>query len=124
MWEEIKRDEDTLKSIVQKWKERDDDITDMCISVINISYDQIVNFFCITSDLTEFDEKIFYVQKLIMICLSKYAARKFDLFPNTLKRDDEIKEKEEWKNELDVLLCDRMNNVISEKWHVLWVKTN
>ena len=73
-----------------------------------------------TNDLSDFDEKRFVVQKRIIICFSKYVVEKFELFPHTLKKIDELKEKEEWDKELDDLLCLRINGVISEKGNVLW----
>ena len=51
-------------------------------------------------------------------------VEKFDLFPSALKKVDKLKERDEWGKELDELLCQRMNNVINEKGHVLWAITN
>ena len=73
-----------------------------------------------TNDLFDFDDKRVVLQKRIIICLSKYLAEKFELFPHALRKIDKLKEKEEWAKELDDLLCLRINGVISEKGHVLW----
>ena len=93
IWDEIKRDEDNLRPIVQKWSERNNDITIMCISVIQLPCHQIEKIFDILSNLKDFDEKWVSIQKRITICLSKYIAEKFDLFPTSLKMVDKIKEK-------------------------------
>ena len=104
---------------MQKWSERSNDITVMCISFIQLPCHQIEKIFDIHSNLKDFDEKRVSIQKRIKNCLSKYIAKKFDLFPSALKKVDKIKEKEEWKKELDELLCQRMNNVVNEKGHIL-----
>ena len=37
---------------------------------------------------------------------------------------DKVKEKGEWKKELDEIFCQRMNKVINEIGHLLWAMTN
>lgn len=124
IWDEIKGDEDNLKPIVQKQNERNNDITSMCISVIQLPCHQIEKIFYFLNRLEDFDSKWVYIQKRITICLSKYIAERFDLFPSALEKVDRIKEKEEWEKELDEILCQRMNNVINEKGHILWAMNN
>lgn len=124
MWNEIKNCEDALNPIMNKWGGRDKDVTLFCVLVISLSYEWIEKTSDMTNDLSHFDEKRVVVQKRIMIYLSKYLSEKFELFPHALKKIDKLKEKEEWGKELDDLLCHRINGVISEKGHLLWVMKN
>ena len=55
--DELKRDEVKLRPLVQKWTERNNDITSMCISVIELPYHQIENFFDLLTKLEGFDDK-------------------------------------------------------------------
>lgn len=112
-WDEINGDEDKLRSNLQKWSDRNNDITIMCIYVFQLPRHQIEKIFELLNRLEDLDNKWVSIQKRITFFLSKYIAENFDLFPNALKRVDKIKEKEEWKNELDEILCQRMNNVIN-----------
>ena len=41
-----------------------------------------------------------------------------------MKSVDRIKEKEQWKKELDDIFCERMNIVVNETGHLLWAMTN
>lgn len=50
-------------------------------------------------------------------------VEKFVLFPSALKDIDRIKEKENWKNELDEIMCQRMNDIVNEKGYILWALT-
>ena len=43
--DELKRDEIKLTPLAQKWRERNNDITIMCISVIQLPCHQVENFF-------------------------------------------------------------------------------
>lgn len=97
--DEIKGDEDKLIPLVQKWTERNNDVTAMCIFVIQLPCHQIENIFDLLNKLEGFDDKRDLFQRRITICFSKYIAEKFDLFPSALKKVDRIKEKEEWKKE-------------------------
>ena len=81
MWNDLKRDEDTLNPSVQKWSERDKDITLMCFSIIHLSCEKIEKTFDINNNLKEFDETRVSIQKRIIICLSKYIGENFDLSP-------------------------------------------
>ena len=119
-----KKDEDNLKPIVQKWGERNNDITIMCIFVIQLPCHQIENIFDFLNKLQGFDDKRDSFQKRMTIFFTKYISKKFDLFPSARKIVDKIKEKEEWKRELDEIFCQRMNNVINETGHLLWAMTN
>ena len=57
IWDEIKGDEDKLKPIVQKWSERNNGITTMCISVIQLPCHQIENIFHFLNKPEDFDSK-------------------------------------------------------------------
>ena len=87
---------------MHNWTERNNDITAMCISIIQLLCHQIEKIFNLLNKLQGFDDKRDSFQKRLTICFSKYIVEKFDLFPSTLKTLDKVKEKEEWKRELGV----------------------
>ena len=106
--DELKRNEAIFRPLVQKWKERNSDITIMCISIIQLSRRQFENTFELLSKLQGFDDKQDSFQKRLTICFSKYFAGKYDLFPCALKSVDKVKDKEEWKRELDEIFFEKM----------------
>ena len=122
--DELKRNEAIFKPLVQKWIEKNNDITIMCISVIQLSCHQIEKTFELLSKLQGFDDKQDSFQKRLTIYFSKYFVGKFDLFPCALKSVDKVKDKEEWKRELDEIFFERMNKIINETGHLLWAMTN
>ena len=122
--DELKRKEVVFKPLVQKWMERNSDITLMCISIIDLTCHQIEKVFDLLSKLQGFDDKQDFFLRSLTICFSKYLTRKFDLFPCALKSVDRIKEKEQWKKELDDIFCERMNRVVNEISHLLWAMIN
>lgn len=121
IWNEPKNSEATLKTIVNKWNNRNKDVTLLCFSVITLSCDKIEKTFDLTKDLSNFDTKRIALQKRIINYISKYIGINFDLFPHALKKIDKLKDKEEWAKELDDLLCLRFNMVINEKGHA-WLE--
>ena len=46
------------------------------------------------------------------------------MFPCALRSVDKLKEREEWKRELDEAFGERINRVINETGHLLWAMTN
>ena len=122
--DQLKRNEDKFIPLMQKWTERNKDITDMCISVIQLTCHQIEKIFDLLNKLQGFVDKQNSFQKRLNICFSKYFAQKFDLFPCALKTVDKVKNKDEWKRELDDIFCERLNKVISETGHLMWAMTN
>ena len=113
------RDEVKFRPLVQKWIKRNNDITVVCISIIQLPCHQIEKIFDLLTKLEGFDEKRDSFQKRVTISFSKYIVERFDLFSSALKTVDKIKEKEEWKKELDEILCQRMNNVVNKKGHII-----
>lgn len=122
--DELNRGEVKFISLVQKWTERNNNITTMCIFVIQLSCHQIEKIFDLLNKLQGFDDKQDSFQKRLTICFSMYIVENFDLFPCALKIIDKLKEKEEWKRELDEIFCERLNKVINETGHLLWAMTN
>ena len=96
----------------------------MCIFVIDLTYHQIEGIFDLLNKLQDFDDKRDSFYRRLTNFLSKYFAKKFDLFPCALKLVDKIKEKEEWKRELDEAFGERINSFINEVGHLLWAMTN
>ena len=76
----------------------------MCISVIQFPYHQTEKIFYFLTKLEGFGDKRESFQKRVTIFFSKYVVEKFDLFPSALKTNDKIKEKDEWKKELDEII--------------------
>ena len=103
--DELKKNEDKFKPLMQKWIERNKDITDMCTFVIQLTCRQIEKTFDLLNKLEGFDDKKNSFQRRLNICLSRYFAEKFDLFPCALKTVDKVKRKDEWKRELDDIFC-------------------
>ena len=103
---------------------RNSDITLMCISVINLTCHQLEKVFDLLNKLQDFDDKQDSFLRRLTICLSKYLTRNFDLFLCALKSVDRIKEKEEWKKELDDIFCERLNRIVNETGHLLCAMTN
>lgn len=124
IWNELKGSEDSLKPIVNKWNNRDKDVTLLCFLVINLSCEQIERTFDLTNDLFDFDNKRIALQMRIIKYIAKYKSRSFELFPHALDKKDKLKDKEEWAKELDDLLCLRMNRVTNEKGNLWWENTN
>ena len=122
--DELKKNEDKFRPLMQKWTERNKDITDMCISLIHLTCHQIEKIFDLLNKLQGFDDKQNSFQRRLNICFSKYFAEKFDLFPCALKTVDKVKSKDEWKSELDDIFCERLNKIINETGHLLWAITN
>ena len=123
IWNELKGNEDTLKPIVNKWNNRDKDITLLCFSLISLSCEKIENTFDLTNYLFDFDNKIITFQRRIISYLAKYKSRNFGLFPHALNKKDKLKDKEEWAKELNYLLCLRINKVINKEGYALWART-
>ena len=122
--DELRHNEATFRPIVQKWIERSSDITAMCISIIHLAYHQIEGIFDLLNKLQNFDDKRDSFYRRLNNCFSKYFAEKFDLFPCALRSVDKLKEREEWKRELDEAFGERINRVINETGHLLWAMTN
>ena len=122
--DELKRKEAIFKPHVHKWIERNSDITMMCISIIQLYCHQIEKNFELLSKLQGFDDKQDSFQKRLTIFFSKYFVEKFDLFPYALKTVDKVKEKEEWKRDLDDIFCERMNKIVNKTGHLFWAMTN
>lgn len=91
--DELKRDEVVFRHLVQRWTKRNEDITAMCISIIQLPCHQIEKIFHLLNKLEGFDDKKIYFQKILIICFSRYVVEKFDLFLCALKIINEIKEK-------------------------------
>lgn len=121
--DETKRDEGKLKSITQKWNDRNDDIINMYVSVIQLSCHQMDKIFDLLDKLKDFDEKQGAFLRRPTFCFSKYKAEKKNLFHSALESIDRIKEKEKCKNELDEIMCERMSDVVNVKWNILWALT-
>jgi len=124
LMDELNRDEVILTPLAQKWRERNNDITLMCISVIQLPCHQVEKFFDLLNKLEDFHEKRNYLKRRLTHCFSKYIDEKFNLFPCAFETIDTIKEKEKWKKELDGIFCERMNNIMTETGHWFLVRTN
>lgn len=124
LMDELNNDKARLTLLAQKWKERNNDITLMCISIIKMPYHQIEFFFDLLNKLGDFDEKRDSLQKRLVHYFSKYMIQKFSLFPCTLEDVDTIKEKEKWKSELDEIFFERIKNILNESGHWFWARTN
>ena len=98
-------------------------MTFLCVYVIMDSHDQIEKTFDIVSDLTDFDNKIIHLQRIIVGYLNKYKSQKFSLFPHALDKRDNLKSKDEWAKEIDDIFCLRMNKIVNETGHAWWVTT-
>ena len=92
--DELKGNEDKFIPLVQRWKKRSKDITDMCISVIQPTCCQVDKIFDLLNKLQGFDDKQDSFQRRLKICLSKYFVEKFSLFPCALKTVDKMKSKD------------------------------
>lgn len=92
--DELKINESIFKPIVQKWTERNEDITAMCISIIQQIYHHIEEIFDLLNKLQGFNDKKDSFYRRLTICFYKYFVKKIDLFPCALKTIDKIKEKE------------------------------
>ena len=79
--------------------------------------------FDLLSKLEDFDDKQGAFFRRLTFCFSKYMDEKFVLFPSALKDIDRIKKKENWKNELDEIMCQRMSDIVNEKGYILWALT-
>ena len=55
--DELKKNEDKFRPLVQKWTERSKDITDVCIFVIQLTCCQIEKIFYLLNKLQSFDDK-------------------------------------------------------------------
>ena len=73
----------------------------MCISVIQMSCHQVEKIFDLLNKLEDFDEKRNSLRRRLTHCFSRYIDEKFNLFPCSFETIDTIKEKENWKKELD-----------------------
>ena len=122
--DELKGNEDKFIPLVQRWTKRSKDITNMCISVIQPTCHQVDKIFELLNKMQGFDDKQNLFHRRLKFYLSKYFTEKFSLFPCALKNVDEIKSKDEWKRDLDNILCERLNKVVSETGHLLWAMTN
>ena len=76
--DEVKKNEDKFRPLMQKWTERSKDITDMCISVVQLTCYQIEKIFDLLNKLQSFDDKQDSFQRRLKICCSNYFAKKFD----------------------------------------------
>ena len=63
------------------------------------------------------------MQRIIVGYLDKYKSQKFSLFPHSLDRRNNLKDKDAWAKELDDLFCLRMNKIINEIVHAWWDTT-
>ena len=122
--DELNRDKDKLTLLAQKWRERNNDITIICISTVQMPYHQVEKIFDLLNKLENFDDKRDSLQKSLTLYFSRYIAEKFTFFPCALESVDRIKEKEKWKRELDELFNKRILNIMSETRHQFWAKTN
>ena len=120
----MKRKEVVFKPLVQKWRERSNDITLMYMSIIILTCHRVEKVFDLLNKLQDFDDKQDSFLRRLTICFSKYLTEKFDLFPCALKSIHRIKEKEESKKELDDIFYGRLNKIINEKGYLLWAIKN
>ena len=97
IWGELKVNEEVLKPIVNKWgkKRRRKEVTFLYFLDIRSSDDQIEKTYDIVTDLSTFDERRIYLQKIVIGYLSKYKSQKFDLFPHAIDRKNNLKRKDE-----------------------------
>lgn len=121
MWKEFDSNEITLKYILNIWISKEDDITTLCVSIIDKFDDQIEKTYDQASDLLNFDQKRDMLQRNLRICFSKYLSRNFDLFPHVLKGLGIIKCKE-WGNELKEIMSFRLNDVVNKENYIWFAR--
>ena len=70
LMDELNRDKDKLTPLAQKWRERNNDITTMCISVVQMPYHQVEKIFDFLNKLEDFDDKRDSLQKRLTLFFS------------------------------------------------------
>ncbi len=124
LMDELNKEKDGLDSLAQKWRQRNNDVTIICMSTVQMPYHQVERIFDLLNQLDNFENKRDSLQRKLILYFSKYLAKKFTLFPCALESVDTVKEKEKWKKEMDELFDNRITNIISETGHWFWEKTN
>lgn len=122
--DELNKEKDRLTSLAQKWRERNNDITIICISTIQMPYHQVQKIFDLLNKLENFGDKRDSLQRRLTLCFSKYIAEKFTLFSCALESVDTLKVKEKWNREIDELFNERIINIMSEAGHWFWENTS
>ena len=56
-WNELKSNEDTVKTIIKKWNSKDNDVIVLCCSIVGLSYEKIEKTFKMINDLSNFADK-------------------------------------------------------------------